>query len=873
MSAPDKGPKTTGFPALKYRPTAIDSLDARIIQFKYALVKLKAVMDACDSMLERFSAGSASEPQFLIFVQYICFLTTLLFAINETGYSAKLQALEGFKVPKHSSVSVSPVVTHVPYDIKDQPVVPLSELPSVKSSIACLKVFKTLCLSCQEGYRKRLTNALREIQNDAYLEDLDVLFKTSFFDLEKEIDTSLKSATLPTPSFVLRIDPDKQGNEDFLEACLIDMDLYALFTLTSQMSATLDVHRSLIGKFREARLAPKHLQDSQLKDIPHSVYSLHRILFWALRLNDVYTIVRKFGRQIYLSNYHHLHDQKFLTQAQNGGFFRSLVLKDMDDSFNTTKKNGVLIATITRFVRMNSKHEVNTKNTLEFVGFIQQSFTYVETLTKKLREFGLLWISAELAFRQSYDLPTEHLSVLNDALQDELAKEAKAKREKAVALQKEQRAKEKSKLQPPPKTAPVRQATPDKPKPTPVTPTKQPLTTRGSRSSSIGSIDSATDSDAAKGVTRRTSVPSLRPRPQSMVFTHRNTSSSSLQASSSPVASPIDKAKAVTTTVEGRPRSSSQPLSFNAAAAALKGASNSNPNDILRSPTGSLRRTESLTKKPLAASIMTSPFSNKTAMLNVVEESGEDSVSKEVKLTANQKFQQHLRDAQKSGALFGKQKEVLTNVVFDPNNPSGTKIRRSPKPVESVSPPEPPVVPAKDIKSVPPTDKPKHLASETPKHVASETPQKPTRAQITKLNTQRNSVLMDVKEDTPRTRGESVSSDSQQVSELSKVSTDDDDSSLKKVRFAGVPAYTPAEDAPTSHSSRILKNFVPFKMPLMQKRSHTALWQKDQMLKKEESLLFKQHVHPGQEKAAATLTASYAPNPPSLKLSRFKHKF
>lgn len=835
-------------PAVQFAPTAIDSLDARIIQYKYALVKLDAVVAAVDRML-----GEPDQERRLVFVQYIVFLLASLFAINDAGFGPKLLLLEAFKLPKLSSVTVSQVVTHVPYDMKDVPVVPLSELPTPESAVACLKAFRKLCVVCREGYQKRLLNALREVNNDQYLTDLSALFETSFFAPLRELDLTLRCSALAIPSFALPVSPEQAALHDFAEATLIDMDIYALFTLTDQVAATLGPHKALMAKYRDIKLAPKNLQDQQLKSIPGHAYSLHRILFWALRLNDVYSFIRKFGRQIYLSNYHHLHDQKFLSQMQNGGFFRTLILKDIDESFNTQKKNGVLIATITRFVRMNSKHEINAKNTLEFIGFIQQSFTSVESLTKKLRDFGMAWVAAELSFRTTHGLPTENLAKLNDALQDELAKDAKAKRERMIAMQREQRAREQTRqLQNKP--------APPKPAPTRLKPTPQPAeATRGSRSSSVGSTDFV---DAKEATTPTKKAPTMKPRPQSTIFLHRNGSSSSLQASVSPTGSPIDKARAVTTTAEGRRRSNSQPLSFNAAAAALKGSNGPATASSLQSPTGSIRRGNAAPKKPLAAAIMTSPLSHKTTVLNVVDEGGEDAGLKEVKLTANQKFQLHLREAQKNGALFGKQKEVLTNVVFDPNNPSGTKLRRPPKPVET--PKEPVAVEA------PAT--PEKKTVEEPAKAEPVVNQRPTRAQITKLNTQRNSVFLEVKEAESRPSGESMT-ESESQSSSSKASETDDSSSIKKVRFTGVPEYHPAEDAPTSQSSRILKNFAAFKMPFRGPAS--PLWQKDQMLKKEESLNFKQRLNPDGTPATTTptLTASYTPPASTLKFSRFKHRF
>lgn len=857
---------------LKYDPKSFDSLDARAVQFKYAEVKLQAILRAIDALLSDITATDAKQ---LVLVQYIIYLSSGLFAINESGFNARLRSLENFRALRPTPVTISQVATHVPYDVKDAQVLPLEELPSVNSSFNCLKSFRASCANCLDGYQKRLANISQEILNEPYMDDLTSLFSATFFDLQNDIDLTLSSAGGPFPAFLFPVDEEQLKDTDYVEASLIDIDLHALFALTRQMTTMLARHKPRIQKLRDIKLASKQLQESQVKALPNRSYSLHQIFLWALRLNDLYTIVRRFGRQIYLSNYQHLHDQKFLSQMPSAAFFRSQVLKDIDESFNTAKKNGVLIATITRFMRLNTSYEVNTKNILEFVGFIAQSFTYLEALTRRMQEFGYLWIRAEMTFRRSHDLPQENLAKLNEVIEKENRVQRLAKEKEAMA-QKDKSRTNGSSLN-------ATSATPSS-----ATERAKSLAvrTRDSRSSSLSSMES---SDSARRVGTKPSkalptTPAIAARngptlarPSSMIFLNENSSYSSLQQ---PPISPIDKSKIVSTTTEGRRRSLSQPLSFNAAATALKQKQNesnglrspnnglrSSPGGVKRSPSGSLRRTASLNVKTEGTPQL-SPLANKVKTLKIDEE-GEDVEPAVQKMSANQKFQQHLREASRAGALFAHQKEVLTNVVFDPNNPSATVQKKYTDPPKPVPEPVKEIAPPKDAKE-----------SEVPVPPPKTGNVKPTRAQITKLNTQRNSVMR-LNDGKPSSivSGDSSVSVSSQASDVSNTPTGDSSTSAdvgsnKKVRFTGVPHYTPEEDAPSSHSSRILKNFAVFKSPLLTHRSHAAFRKKDQLLKKEESILFRQLGHPDDavDGAPAVVAVPEPATHQTSKISRLKHR-
>lgn len=791
------GPSDSEVP--HFSPQTFDSLDARIVQYNYALVKLKMLIQSIDRLLEQVSVQD-DKSQRIVLVQYIVYLTGLVFAINESGFSPKLQSLEHFKPIKSGSIIISQVVTHVPYDFKDYPVQPLEELPSAKQAIECLRNLRVLCAKCSDGYKKRMENASRELHNDVFVDEIERMTSSEWLSPDLDVNLSLTSNGASFPAFTIS-SPASDGHPDANEASLIDMDLCALFTITKQTSQVLLRNKDVMSKYKEL----KQSSAANLASFPLGQYALHRVLFCALRFNELYYIIRRFGRQIYLSNQEHLHDPKFLLLMANGAYFRTHILRNIAELFDSTKKNGVLVATITRFIRIGTPVPISPKTIFEYSGFIQQSYTYIESLRKSLHELGRLWLSAEVAFRKLHDLPVEYLEQLNTAVQVEHVKELQAKKVQEVAQL--ARAKERAKAA----MTPVKAAA----APRSNLPIKASQTPNRSRSSSVNSND-------IPALTSKVAALTPKSPPQGSLYQHSNNSANSMQISPTV---PVDKTP-VSTTSTGRRRSNSQPLSFNAAAAALKSLQPAEKK-LIRSPTGSIRTSAGNLRSPTGSirsangpvkqsasklPLQSSPTPIRTVKLPYVDlPVPEEELGKAKPLTANQKFQLHLKNASKSGALFTQQKEVFENVVFDPNNPSATQIRRPPQ--EPIAVPEPPE----------PVAKPKRRV-----------------ADITRANTQRNSAIPDV-EDVPRKASvESPASEIADSDSRTSSSILGDDASIKKVRFTGVAKYSPAEDAPTSQSSRILKNFATFKMPLIHRP--TSFKKKDQQLKKEESLLFKKHI-------------------------------
>lgn len=888
-------------------PTMINSLDARILQYMYAISKLEAYTKSIRRLIDQCTKSTKSNDQQpsqsnidtdtsgndtttstteapkplasedLALVNYIISLSGTLFSINESAFHPRLAQLSQYNLFKPTQINVSPLATHIPYDAQDTVDDPLLHLPTAATGIKCLRVLLNLCTSCLQGYQKRFELAKMEKEKydgapSEYYDKLTTIINSEVFNADTDVDLTLRDLTFGVPK-----DPNLAGNETFAEACLVDIDIKMIPLITQNLLWTLSKLKVQLARF-------KNLKNNASKTaVTNFNYSLHKIFVLTLRINDIYTIFRKFGRRIYLSNTLHLTDQKFLYQTRNPSYFRSTVLGSMDDIFNATKKNGPLIATLTRFIRLTAHFEVTVKNILDFINFISQTQLLVESYLQKFDEFGNTWMISEMRFRKVYQLPRRNLleiyhfsNTLKSKLFD-IPITTAAKTTDGKSTQ-ESIEKDLKKLD------------------------INPSTETRSRLSSLSSLQS-NGSGTGVNLGRKNSVSSPRrnsliitqfannlqpapsasspnkPRPASALFLNSNSSLTSLDSN-------VLHAKP-TPAVTGRRRSNSQPTKLDSdllKAAGIKPPSDSlrspsgsirSPTGSIRSPSGSIRSTSGSIRSPMQRKIQHSATDDaknqgsqslnaangtnriQKQLLAVAEEDSEHqgrpvsqsqassaaaaAIAKKqsTQLTATQRFQQHVKEAAKSGSLMTQQKETFTSVSFDPNNPSGYGLRKESPEKESDTPKENGKEPSKEDAPEPIKQRPGFLVS--PRDI------------VTRRNTQRNSGLNIADTESAELN---LTLDSTSTSSVSSHEPAANGTVVKRVRFIGVPEYTEEEDRPSTYSSRILNRFAVFSTPKL--TNHQQVYKKRDQWLVQEGLEFRHQLHADDTKLgnAGVLAAS-----------------
>lgn len=796
---------------------SITSIDAKIIQYKYSIYKLNKVIPQLKKVAE------TPDKSRLPLCHYITLIFGNTFSINEGGFGGKLELISTFKLFKFIPVTISPMATHIPYDANDTPVKLLQELPPNNVSYKCLKLLEGLCQNCLNGYEKRLHLAKLEkgAGSDQLLVDIDNILSKDIFKDDNDIDINL------IDNFFFNT-PDEKSSQNInsMEATIIDMDFKALFLITTKLKESLTHLIDIINKFKKIKSQPKLSQDKYLTTFINWKMTLHKLMAVTLRLNDLYIIQRRFGRKVYLSNYQHLFDQKLLQQCTNGNYFKLQILSSIDELYNGSKKNGTLIATLTRFIRQNAKYDCNSKTVLDFNNFISQGCASIENAVNKLEELGYNWITAELKFRKMYDVPTEFLNDFYESLikqnEAEEIKDSQSKSEKFPSIDDATTKNVKKKNS-----------------------NERSVFNRPSRSSSVSSDNSSTAAAAGRQIPNSNRNSLLIPQNKSMDLSPRLSRPNSMLILNSN--SPIDGTNSNSklnhgneTTTGGRRRSNSQPHSIleNSPTAAASGAAAALKNNI-RSPSGSIRRLSSQSQKsPNRSNLSPSPSVKKTQQPSQQpipqHKAQKDELHASKPLTANQRLQLHLRQAAKSGTLMTQEKEILSSVVFDPNSPSSVNLKRYSEHVN-----DPGVLEDKELLKLVEKNSNDHgrnneLNSSVSPFNSESKPRpkkKSSRDQVTKMNTKLNGEMNQLSIDSNRSSTFSAKATaSESSSNLSDLNT-----IMKKVRFTGVPEYTEAEDAPAKYSAKILKNFAVFKTPV----NKPGFRKKDQQLKKEESLSFK----------------------------------
>ena len=418
----------------------IDSLDAKITQYVYAIVKLQHLI----RLLRRIQARENKKD--LPLVQYIALLGGNLFAIADLVLAPRLDHIYTYRLYHQNPLTLSLAASHIPYDAPDIPVTLLATLPDPARADKCLRLFEGMCIGSLQGYQKKLHQAklermasfnyekksvqplvqkLEDQPNDGTLESppssplesqhtpptlpesppttlaehiSNIEKVVEYYFNSKDIDCAVSNQhfTLNLPLNLALL-----HNEDFIEATLIDMDLRTLTYLNLQLKDTLKRLRlqsdPYVGKSKTLAL---------------NYYTLHHILALSLRLNDLYTVFRRTGRKCYFLNSEHLYDQKLFQQLRGQATQFKIGLQNADSFFSASKKNGTLIATLTRFFRQDARYESNANSVNDLSTFIAQGLLTMEVLSRDLGTFLEVWLITELRFRRNYGLPKKILTNL-----------------------------------------------------------------------------------------------------------------------------------------------------------------------------------------------------------------------------------------------------------------------------------------------------------------------------------------------------------------------------------------------------------------------------------------------------------------------------
>ncbi|ODQ82502.1 hypothetical protein BABINDRAFT_159078 [Babjeviella inositovora NRRL Y-12698] len=362
----------------------VDSLDTKIIQYSASILKL-------EKLIERFAQLSSKtlvQTGVLPLLQYITLLPGSAFNLNDTFVShlARLSDWDFSSLPSPGiKLPGSTNTVQVTYDDRDFPLHALRAVPRAADGATGVRVLDKMCRDLLALYVKRLT--LAKSERAAYrIPDstgapipLDIAAIRDILE-PQEIDAVFDDLFI-TP-----------GGDDAL-ATLQDMDLKALSVINAAVNKT-------AGRFKaELVLLTAIRSNSQaIRLLPHWEYTVHRIAAYAFRINDLYILVRRAARRAYVSHYAHLHETKFLHYSLDTHGFRVL-LTACDEQFNNARKNGVLIATITRLIRTGSNFPVRVDIIADLMLHLNQGYALILKTLSLSMKLVKQWTIAEYRYR------------------------------------------------------------------------------------------------------------------------------------------------------------------------------------------------------------------------------------------------------------------------------------------------------------------------------------------------------------------------------------------------------------------------------------------------------------------------------------------
>lgn len=778
-------------------PNAFTAFDGKVLQHVYAIGKLEYLIA---NLQEAASLPTEGDEYNVILLPIVACFTPGVFYIADGPLSQRVDIVAHYKLFR---MSPPPNIndkqfTHIPYDFQDVLVVPLDDLPLELMAQKCLHLYQSLLQQVLAAYKKRL--ALQSLP-PGYIESVSKLVGLR----QTDVDCA--------PAEILRttLSPNILTDDTAVEALLIDNDLKGVITMCRGVREIL------------SRLNPRIQMYKTLRGQPPPL-AVWEVVGLTLRLNDLYTCVRRLGRQVLNANHVHLVDQKFLFQLKNGAYMRHLLLK-AEAIFNGNRKNGTLVATLTRVILRHqapSGYPCDPKLVRDLANFVSQGWFAVDQAVLALDEFVTSWVAAELRFRAAYNLPRQYLSEISKGGGGRRGKPQPRDAKSAAAAANSQ----------------ATNTTTNATKPSaPVAAAQQSLAPPRLRSSLVLLVALTGLGQTSQAPVRTSRIPPALPLRGSPVPQLDRVDSSQLLNSQNQAASPAPPLT--------RTRSNSLPVHNPAtlgAAAALKVA---RLNLARRSPAAS---TVSPTPQRNLTVFAQSSKNVQKQLLAVAEEDGS------TRLSAQQRLQQHLRAASKLGALVTQQREPLVPVTFDPANPSEYQLRRerssseSPVPLGNV--PQNPLA-----SSLPPGGIPQGSLNSLPELVLREFGQptmlgKPTMRDVqTRRNTARNSKV--ILEDMLEVQFSALLLGLESTRSSAPLTTSAPASQLvlalgevrKVVRFTGVPEYSEEEDLPANYALKILRNFAVIRPTNQQ---HQAFRRKESQLKREESIQWRHQLHQGE---------------------------
>lgn len=343
---------------------ALDAFDARTVEFQCALRKLHQLTTHIRALRIRLKAAPGSVP----LVHYAATLCAGVISVNE--HLRRRLVMTSQLKPVKDMRKVVPQVNTSPlsFEAEDEE----RDVVQYTGDVNYALLFDQLLALCDNAsaiYSAKLSRCLEE--RDANRRP-DAIHKPIPLDMAEFTDLLEPLEVLALGKFTVPLD---------------ELDSYqfkAVPIFLDAVQATVNNIGTYLAKLTIYKQKPT---DTELKRLPHWEHTIHRIVASTVKLSELYSILRRFGRELYLPASNELHAPKIL--HKNPAW--ESILSQMDDYLKAPKKNEQLLFTLARVTRQEAMFQVKHATIAELVTSLQQSHALIVKFIALLREFAKCW--------------------------------------------------------------------------------------------------------------------------------------------------------------------------------------------------------------------------------------------------------------------------------------------------------------------------------------------------------------------------------------------------------------------------------------------------------------------------------------------------
>jgi hypothetical protein len=343
----------------------LDAFDARIVQYHCALRKLQVIQTPIKALNIKAKAGKGDVIPLVHHITTICAGSLQMneYLKKRVVFIGKLEPLKDHRkvVPPLNTSAIS-------FDLEDTEGHGCHYTSDVNYS-ELLEDMISICDNAVAIYQEKLKQSI--VERDAHRRP-DANHKpvpldpNSFLDLLEPLEVMSLSRLITTP--------------DDIETCQFKITPILLDAIANT-TQNIGTYIAQLQKYKERP------SEATLKRLPAWPYTIHRIFASVVKLSDLYAILRRFGRELYLPASDELHSPKLLHQSS----IWDAMLKTCDEYFLNPKKNEQMVFTSSRATRQGASFQLKHTTITELMGSLLQSYNLVMKLISALRDLVKGW--------------------------------------------------------------------------------------------------------------------------------------------------------------------------------------------------------------------------------------------------------------------------------------------------------------------------------------------------------------------------------------------------------------------------------------------------------------------------------------------------